>query len=146
MPDARPSIFFNIQKIMKTKALHQQFLTSSSFRMAACIFADLQTVACNEQQISMVLACASWKRSLRRLRRQHQWHDRNQKCLTCRSKRSCINVLICFVVLYQFLRVMRRHHEVDSVLAQGLWNLTPSSAATQPNKPRMFMTMFICLS
>ena len=62
------------------------------------------------------------------------------------EKKLCFNVLICFVVLYQFLRVMRRHHEVDSVLAQGLWNLTPSSAATQPNKPRMFMIMFICLS
>ena len=62
------------------------------------------------------------------------------------EKKLCFNVLICFVVLYQCLRVMRRHHEVDSVLAQGLWNLTPSSAATQPNKPRMFMIMFICLS
>ena len=29
---------------------------------------------------------------------------------------------------------------------QGLWNLTPSSAAIQPNKPRMFMTILICLS
>ena len=125
--------------------------------MAPCIFADLQTVACNEQQISMVLAYASWRRSRRRLRRQYQWndnHDMNQKCLTCSSKRSCVSMLRflfsgclieCFVVFNIFLG-----HESASwswfCAFQGLWNLTPSSAAIQPNKPRMFMTILICLS
>ena len=77
----------------------------------------------------------------------------NQKCLTCSSKRSCVSMLrflfsgclTCFVVFNIFLG-----HESASwswfCAFQGLWNLTPSSAAIQPNKPRMFMTILICLS